>query len=89
MPAYVNENLSLSKRTTLFEGLDMQFEANAFNVLNRTTFSSGGNAQTFIINAAPPNLSSGALANSNTNFGIMTNQQNAPRLIQFGVRLEF
>lgn len=89
MPAYLDEDLSISKRTTLFEGLDLQFEANAFNVLNRTTFSSGGNAQTFIINLAPPNLSPASLQNSNTNFGIMTNQQNGPRIIQFGARLEF
>lgn len=89
MPAYLNEDLSISKRTTLYEGLDLQFVANAFNVLNRTTFSSGGNAQTFIINLAPPNLSQGALQNSNTNFGIMTNQQNGPRIIQLGARLEF
>ncbi len=92
MPAYINEDLSVSKRTNIFENLDLQFQANFFNALNRTIFSSGGNANTFILNAlapAPPDLSQGSLANSNTVFGIMTNQQNAPRIIQFGMKLEF
>ncbi|HET6217119.1 MAG TPA: TonB-dependent receptor [Acidobacteriaceae bacterium] len=89
MPAYVDEDLSVSKRTTILEGLDLQFQANFFNALNRTTFSAGGNAQTFIINAAPPDLSAASLAQSNTVFGIMAAQQNMPRIIQFGMRLEF
>lgn len=89
MPAYLDEDLSVSKRTQIAENLDLQFQANFFNAFNRTIFSSGGNAQTFIINAAPPDLSPGSLAGSNTVFGIMTSQQNAPRIIQFGMRLEF
>jgi hypothetical protein len=89
LPAYLDEDLSISKRTKLFENVDLQFQANFFNALNRTIFSSGGNAQTFIINAAPHDLSSASLANSNTIFGIMTSQQNGPRIIQFGMRLEF
>lgn len=89
MPAYINEDLSVSKRTQIFERLDPQFQANFFNALNRTIFSSGGNAQTFIINAAPPDLSGASLQNSNSVFGIMTSQQNAARVIQFGMKLEF
>jgi hypothetical protein len=92
MPAYINEDLSLSKRTVIFENLDLQFQANFFNALNRTIFSSGGNANTFILNvppAAPADLSAASLQNSNSVFGIMTNQQNAPRIIQFGMKLEF
>jgi hypothetical protein len=89
MPAYINEDLSISKRTALFEGLDLQIQANAFNALNRTIFSSGGNAQTFIINGAPPDLSPGSLEHNNSIFGLMTAQQNGPRIIQFGMRLEF
>jgi hypothetical protein len=89
MPAYINEDLSISKRTTLFENLNLQIQANFFNAFNRTIFSSGGNAQTFIINGAPPDLSTASLQNSNTVFGIMKAQQNAPRIIQFGMRLEF
>jgi hypothetical protein len=89
MPAYIDEDLSVSKRTTIHENLNLQFQANFFNALNRTIFSAGGNAQTFIVNAAPPDLSQGSLQNSNTVFGIMAAQQNAPRIIQFGMKLEF
>jgi hypothetical protein len=89
MPAYVNEDLSVSKRTKLYENVDLQFQANFFNALNRTVFSSGGNAQTFIINGAPQDLSTASLQNSNTIFGIMTSQQNGARIIQFGMKLEF
>lgn len=89
MPAFLQEDLSVSKRTQIYENLDLQFQANFFNAFNRTIFSSGGNAQTFIINAAPPDLSSTSLQNSNTVFGIMTGQQNSPRIIQFGMKLEF
>lgn len=89
MPAFLNEDLSVSKRTQLFENVDLQFQANFFNAFNRTIFSSGGNAQTFIINAAPPDLSAASLQNSTTVFGIMTAQQNGPRIIQFGMKLEF
>ena len=89
MPAFINEDLSVSKRTRIYERFDLQFQANFFNALNRTIFSSGGNAQTFIINSAPHDLSQSSLENSNTVFGIMTDQQNGPRIIQFGMKLEF
>jgi hypothetical protein len=94
LPWYFNEDLSISKRIPLHESVDLQFQANFFNAFNRTVFSSGsagnqGNAQTFIFNGAPPDLSSASLANSNSIFGILTNQQNGPRIIQFGLKLEF
>lgn len=90
MPAYINEDLSVSKRTTLHDNLALQFQANFFNALNHVIFSNGGNASTFIINGAPPDLSAASLAsNSQTVFGLMTAQQNAPRIIQFGMKLEF
>lgn len=88
VPAFLNEDLSLSKRTKIAESVDLQLQANFFNALNRTIFSGGGPA-TFIYNLAPPDLSTNSLKNSNTPFGIMTNQQNGPRLIQIGARLEF
>ncbi|MGH9587408.1 MAG: carboxypeptidase regulatory-like domain-containing protein [Acidobacteriaceae bacterium] len=87
MPSYLNEDLSVSKRTKITERADLQFQANFFNALNRTIFSNGGNAVTFIQNFAPPNLA--AAANSGSIFGQMTAQQNSPRIIQFGMKLEF
>ncbi len=89
MPAFLNEDLSISKRITFHENLKLQLQANFFNAFNRVVFSSGGNAQTFIVNAAPPNLSPAVLATSNSIFGIMTAQQNGPRIIQLGARLDF
>lgn len=89
MPAYIDEDISVSKRFKIYKASDLQFQANMFNALNRTIFSNGGDATTFIQNYAPPNLSTASLANSTTVFGIMTSQQNAARIIQFGMRLEF
>lgn len=89
MPAFINEDLSISKQVQLYENLNLQIQANFFNAFNRVIFSAGGNAQAFIINAAPPDLSTSSLTNSQTVFGIMTTQQNSPRIIQFGMKLQF
>jgi hypothetical protein len=89
LPAYLDEDLSVSKRTKITDKLDLQIQANFFNAFNRVVFSDGGDPTTYIQNYAPPNLSAASLANSTTVFGIMTAQQNAPRIIQFGARLEF
>lgn len=89
LPRYSNEDLSVSKRTTIFENLDLQFQANFFNAFNRVVFSNGGNSQSFIINGAPPDLSGPSLQSSNTVFGIMAAQQNGPRTIQFALKFEF
>ena len=89
LPFFLNENLSASKRFPIHEATDLQFEANAFNLLNRVVFSNGGNANTFILNNAPPNLSAASLANSGSVFGLLTNQQNGPRSLQFALKLEF
>jgi len=89
LPRYTNEDLSLSKRTTIHDNLDIQFQANFFNAFNRVVFSNGGDSQTFIINAAPPDLTQASIGSSSTVFGIMTAQQNGPRSIQFGLKFEF
>jgi hypothetical protein len=89
MPRYSDEDLSVSKRTTLHNGLDVQFQANFFNAFNRTIFSNGGNAQAFIINGAPPDLTQASIGTSSTVFGIMAAQQNAPRIVQFALKFEF
>jgi hypothetical protein len=89
LPRYTNEDLSISKRTTIHDSFDLQFQANFFNAFNRVVFSNGGDSQTFIINGAPPDLSDASIGQSSTVFGIMTAQQNGPRSIQFGLKLEF
>ncbi len=88
LPAYLNENVSLSKDFHLHERANLQFQANFFNVLNRVVFSNGNNANTFIFNNAPANLGS-ALENTTSVFGLLTDQQNGPRMIQFALKLEF
>ncbi|MGH9515384.1 MAG: carboxypeptidase regulatory-like domain-containing protein [Terriglobales bacterium] len=95
MPWYLNEDLSISKRFLITETMNLQFQANFFNAFNRVLWSasgasgSQGNAQVFIFNGAPPNLDSATLQNSSSIFGIFNAQQNNPRIIQFGLKLEF
>ncbi len=85
---YFNEDLSVSKRTRITEKVTLQFRANAFNVFNRVVLGTGGASMT-IFNNAPRDLSAASLATSNTPFGILTAQQNGPRRMQFGLKLEF
>ncbi len=74
-PAVFTENLSLVKRTTLFQNdknpIVLTWRSDAFNLFNRTNF--GGVV--------------GAIGNAN--FGRPTGPQNGPRLITMGLRLEF
>jgi Carboxypeptidase regulatory-like domain len=85
---YYNEDISISKRTTITERLVVNFQANFFNAFNRVVLGTGG-SQTTIFNLAPRDLSAASLQSSNTPFGILTSQQNGPRRIQFGLKLEF
>lgn len=74
-PAVFTENLSIVKRTTLFERdgnpVQLTYRADAFNLFNRTNF--GGIVGTV----------------GNPNFGRPTLAQNGPRIITMGLRLEF
>jgi hypothetical protein len=86
--SYFNEDISISKRTSIGERVVLKLEANAFNVFNRVVLGTGG-APTTIFNLAPANLNPATLANSGTPFGILTTQQNGPRRVQLGIKLEF
>jgi hypothetical protein len=74
-PAVFTENLSIVKRTVLFEAdnnpVVLTYRADAFNLFNRTNF--GGVVGTV----------------GNANFGRPTAAQNGPRIITMGLRLEF
>jgi hypothetical protein len=85
---YFNEDISISKRTSIGERFVLKIEANAFNAFNRVVLGTGG-APTTIFNLAPANLNPATLANSGTPFGILTTQQNGPRRVQLGIKLEF
>lgn len=89
LPFYLNESLSASKRFPLHGRANLMFQANFFNAFNRVVFSNGGNPNTFIFNNAPANLSPATLATTSSVFGQFTAQQNAPRMIQFALKLEF
>jgi Carboxypeptidase regulatory-like domain len=86
--SYYNEDISISKRTAITERVVINFQANFFNAFNRVVLGTGG-PPTTIFNLAPRDLSEASLLNSNTPFGILTNQQNGARRIQFGLKLEF
>ncbi|MGH9751179.1 MAG: carboxypeptidase regulatory-like domain-containing protein [Blastocatellia bacterium] len=85
---YYNEDISISKRTAITERVVINFQANFFNAFNRVVLGTGG-PPTTIFNLAPKDLSAASIQNSNTPFGILTSQQNGPRRIQFGLKLEF
>jgi len=85
---YFNEDFSISKRTPLTERVVLHFQASAFNVFNRVVLGTGGSPMT-IFNLAPADLNPETLRNSETPFGIFTGQQNAPRRVQLGLKLEF
>lgn len=85
---YYNDDISISKRTQITDRVVLHFQASAFNLLNRVVLGTGGPQMT-IFNLAPKDLSPESLKDSNTPFGIFTAQQNAPRRVQLGVKLEF
>jgi hypothetical protein len=70
-PGVANLDLSGIKNTHLFEGVNLQFRAEAFNLFNRTQF-------------APPDT---ALGDNTT--GVISSQVNAPRELQFALKLLF
>ncbi len=93
MRPYFNEDFSITKHINLTERVRFSIQANFFNAFNRVVWGNGGpgtfQPATFQLPFAPANLSSAALANSTTVFGILTAQQNAPRRIQLAARIDF
>lgn|SRR5579883_2621589 len=70
-PGVANLDLSGVKNTPLFEGLTLQFRAEAFNIFNHPQFG-------------PPDT---ALGDNTT--GMISSQVNAPRELQFALKLLF
>ena len=73
-PGVANWDVSLMKQTSLTERLKLQFRTEAFNSLNRVQFGSPGQVFT---------------SEGISSFGVLSSQVNNPRLIQFGMRLNF
>lgn len=91
---YYNEDFSVMKRIVITEKVHLQFQANFFNAFNRVVWGNGSNPATLMYSgwagSAPKDLTQASLAaNPSTVFGILAAQQNAPRRIQFALKLEF
>ncbi len=73
-PGINNWDLAIVKSTPVTERASLQFRTEFFNAFNRTQFGPPGQVFT---------------TNPDSTFGIISSQQNNPRLIQFGLRLNF
>jgi len=73
-PGINNWDLAIVKDTSITDRFNLQFRTEFFNAFNRTQFGPPGQV-----------LTTGAVST----FGIISSQQNNPRLIQFGLRLNF
>jgi hypothetical protein len=71
---YYNENLSLIKNTKVSERATLQFRAEMFNVFNRVVFGAPDTNFNDVVTGG---------------FGKVTSQFNAPRVIQFALRMDF
>jgi Carboxypeptidase regulatory-like domain len=80
--AYLNEDFSIIKRTSVNERVSVEFRADFINAFNRVVFGSdvGGNQFAAITNA---NLS------DPETFGRVSSQSNLPRTIQFGLKINY
>ena len=70
----VNFDFAVFKKTSITERFNVEFRAEFFNLFNHPQFG-------------PPNGT--CCSDNNSNFGVVTNTVNLPRLIQFGLKLAF
>jgi len=81
---YLNEDISLIKRTSVNERVNVEFRADFLNIFNRTLFGfdQGGDQYGSIIGG---NSIGGGIGG----FGHVTSQSNFPREIQFGLKINY
>jgi hypothetical protein len=86
-PGLKELDLALLKNTQVREGVNLQFRAEFFNILNHTNFSTP-NAITY---ASAPTLVSGVYTppSVSSTAGVITATSTSSRQIQFGVKLVF
>jgi Carboxypeptidase regulatory-like domain len=79
-PRFVNTDFSLIKDLplTFREGMNLQFRAEFFNLLNHPQYYLGGAAGTGEQDISSP-----------SSFGVINNTVNNPRLVQFALKLKF
>ncbi len=76
---YRNEDMSIMKEWNIYERFTLRFNADFFNMFNRTIFNQDGNNGAY---AAEPTV-------NYPGFGKLGGQANIPRQIQFGLRLKW
>jgi len=82
--SYLNEDISVLKRTNINERVGVEFRADFLNIFNRTLFGfdQGGDQYGSVLQG---NNLGGGLGS----FGHITSQSNFPREIQFGLKLTY
>ena len=82
--AYLNEDISIIKRTNITERVNVEFRADFLNIFNRTVFGfdQGGDQYGSIIQGTQIGAGVGG-------FGHVTSQSNFPREIQFGLKINY
>lgn len=76
---FLNEDMSLIKRTQITEGVSVNFHADFFNVFNRHIFNRVGELTPF----------GSTFVGSNNSFGLITSTVDSPRNIQLQLKVEF
>jgi len=77
-PHFSNTDLALIKTFRMTERVRMEFHAEAFNVFNHPSFALPLNGAGGVADFTLP-----------SSFGVITSTANAPRQLQFALRLEF
>jgi hypothetical protein len=79
---YLDEDISISKKTFVGEHFNIEFRADFLNIFNRTVFGLGTGGDMY-----------GSVLFNNTvgstSFGNISGQSNYPREIQFGLKLNY
>jgi len=81
---YLNEDISIIKRTNITERVNVEFRADFLNIFNRTLFAfdQGGDQYGSIIGGS-------SLGGGLGSFGHVAGQGNWPREIQFGLKINY
>jgi hypothetical protein len=84
LPKYMNEDISLLKRTAITERVNLEFRADFLNIFNRTVLGpdQGGDQYDSILQGNAIDWGAGS-------FGHLTSQGNYPREIQFGLKITY
>jgi hypothetical protein len=81
---FYNEDISIIKRTSINERINVEFRADFLNIFNRTVFGfdQGGDQYGNAIQGTNVDFGTGS-------FGHVTSQSNFPREIQFGLKINY